>query len=142
VVPDVRLDAAYSVSSQRYVSWTPQSNATYSGKMIEQAPNTLGNVVATYTPSVLHGGRLAAEWVSVGRYAMDPQNTHRYGGYRIVNMHMNYQVRTDAELFVRVMNLTNRIYAEVASYDPFQKELFSPGNPRSVYAGARYTLTR
>ena len=44
------------------------------------------------------------------------------------------------ELFGRVMNLTNRNYAETATYtanDRVQPESYSPGNPRTVYAGVR-----
>jgi outer membrane receptor protein involved in Fe transport len=142
VLPVLRADVSYSVSRQRYVNWTPQSGVSYSGDLIEQAPSHLGDLLLSYSPAVLRGGRAALEWVEVGRYELDPQNTHQYGGYRVVNAHLNYQILSTAELFTRVVNLTNRNYAELASYDPFQLAQYSPGNPRTVYAGVRYRLVK
>lgn len=91
---------------------------------------------------MLGGGRLAAEWTHTGRYPMDPANTHEYGGHTIVALHANYFVRPEVELFARVMNLQDRAYAELASYDPFQKEQFTPGPPRTIYAGLQYRWSR
>jgi hypothetical protein len=51
-------------------------------------------------------------------------------------------VTHQAGIFARVTNLTNRNYAEVVTYDPFQKEQFTRAAPRMVYAGAHFTWTR
>jgi hypothetical protein len=37
-----------------------------------------------------------------------------------------------------VINVANRRYPELISYDAFQKDQFTPGVPRSVFAGVRY----
>jgi iron complex outermembrane recepter protein len=92
----------------------------------------------TYTPALLHGGRLAAEWTKTGSYAMDPANARAYGGYALVNLHANAFVRPGMELFVRAVNLAEKRYAEVVTYDAFQKEQFTPGTPRAIYAGAKW----
>jgi outer membrane receptor protein involved in Fe transport len=154
VVPTVRLDLAYAVTSQRYVSWTPQaarpaqgtrpavSAVDYSGKLIEQAPRDLANALVTWTPKRLKGGRVAGEWTYSGRYAMDPANTRFYGGYGVVNLHANVVVAPSVELFGRVTNIADRNYAELATFDPFQREQYTPGSPRMLYAGARYSWSR
>jgi outer membrane cobalamin receptor len=146
----LRLDVAWSVSRQKYVSWVPQAATpatatkaaqpavSFGGNLIEQAPSDLGNVLLTWTPRLLRGGRLAAEYSHAGRYAMDPQNTHFYGGHDLFTLHGNVNVRQNAELFARVVNVSNANYAEVATYNTFQKEQYNPGTPRSVYAGLRY----
>jgi outer membrane receptor protein involved in Fe transport len=137
---DLRADVAYSTSSQRYVTWTPRAGESYGGKLMEQAPKTLGNVLLTYAPSVLHGGRVSCEWVWVGSYQLDPQNTHTYDGYRLVNLHVAYKPLPSTELFVKALNLTNRNYSEVVSYDQFQGARYQAGSPRAVYAGVRLTM--
>ncbi|MEP7382380.1 MAG: TonB-dependent receptor [Gemmatimonadota bacterium] len=137
----LRLDAAYSSSSQRYVTWVipvGSSNKSYAGNTLEQAPHTLANLLLTWHPRSFHGGRLAAEWSSTGRYFMDAENTHAYGGFELWTLHGNYVVRGLGEVFARVTNLTNRRYAELVSYTAFNKEQFTPGNPRMVYAGLRW----
>src|SRR5688572_6979528 len=76
LLQDLRLDASYSNASQRYIEWIPRESANpaqrvdYSGNRIETAPHTLGNILLTYSPPALGGGRAAIEWTSVGSYAM------------------------------------------------------------------------
>ena len=142
----LRVDASWSIARQRYVEWTPQAATgtepavSYGGHAIEQAPRDLGNVLVTYTPRTLRGGRLALEWSKTGRYATDPANTHSYAGYDLVNLHGSAFVRHDVELFARVSNLLDRKYAELLVYDPFQRDQYTPGAPRSLFAGVRYAL--
>jgi iron complex outermembrane receptor protein len=143
---ELRLDAAYSVTNQRYVEWRPQDARTgadaidFSGNRVEQAPRDLGNVLLTYSPRMLRGGRLAAEYVSVGRYAADPANAFYYEGYGLFNLHANVFLAEKAELFARVTNLADKSYAELVAFDAFQRDQYTPGAPRSIYAGIRYTL--
>jgi iron complex outermembrane recepter protein len=147
---DLRLDLSYSLTDQRYVSWTPEAArpgtgesspvaaVDYSGNRIEQAPRDMGTLTLTYAPRVLNGGSLSTEATYLGPYAMDPLNTHYYAGHAIVHLRANYPITRRAELFARVINLLNRRYAELTSYDPFQKEQFNPGGPRCVFVGLQY----
>jgi outer membrane receptor protein involved in Fe transport len=144
----LRLDAAYSNASQRYIEWVPRESTTpsqrvdYSGNRIETAPQTLSNVLLTYSPAIFGGGRAAVEWTSVGSYATNPENTNFYGGYKVMNFHFNMMPMKNAEVFARVINITDRKYGEVVTYDAFQREQFTPGAPRSVFAGLRYSWQR
>ncbi|MFL5606992.1 MAG: TonB-dependent receptor [Gemmatimonadaceae bacterium] len=139
----LRLDASYSVSKQTYVEWTPQAATattpavTYSGNLIEDAPSDLASVLLGYEASVLRGSRVALEWSHTGGYATDPANTHRYGGYELLTLHLSGRVTPRTELFGRVSNLANRAYAELVTYDAFQKDQLTPGAPRMVYVGIK-----
>ncbi len=145
----LRVDLAGAVAQQEYVRWVPQEarpasgttpavpEVRYDGRTIEAAPARLGNALLTWTPGVLRGGRLAVEWTHTGRYWMDPANTHEYGGYDLVHLHANAQVTAGVELFARVINATDRNYAELAAFAPFTGAQLTPGTPRTVYAGAR-----
>jgi len=138
---ELRFDAAYSASKQTYEEWTiPVSgkNVSYAGKTIETAPHTLANLLFTYSPNVLNGGRIAVEWSKTGKYYGDPDNTQTYEGFDLWTLHGNYMIRNLGEFFVRVTNVTNEKYAEVATYNAFNKWQYTPGPPRSVYAGLRY----
>jgi outer membrane receptor protein involved in Fe transport len=141
ITSQVRFDAAYSTSKQTYEEWViPVSgkNVSYAGKTIEVAPHTLTNLLLTYSPNVLNGGRVAAEWSMTGQYYGDPENTQKYDGFDVVTLHGNYVIRNIGEFFVRVTNVTNEKYAEVATYNAFNKWQYTPGTPRSVFAGLRY----
>ena len=141
----VRLDASYAVSDQEYVDWVPtvgSRRVDYSGNAIEAAPEQLGNVMLTFSPSFLAGGRAAVEWSMVGRYWMDPDNTRRYAGHDLINLHLNYFVTPSAELFARLSNLTGERFAELATFDAVQGATYVPGAPRALFAGVRYNWQR
>jgi outer membrane cobalamin receptor len=142
---ELRFDAAYSTSKQTYEEWTiPVSgkNVSYAGKTIETSPHTLANLLLTYSPNVLNGGRFAVEWSKTGSYYGDPENTQTYEGFDLWALHGNYMIRNLGEFFVRVTNLTNEKYAEVATYNAFNTWQYTPGTPRSVFAGLRYNWQR
>jgi outer membrane receptor protein involved in Fe transport len=141
ITHDLRLDAVYSTSKQNYVEWVipvAGQNVSYAGKTIETAPHTLANLLLSYSPNVLNGGRFAVEWSKTGEYYGDPENTQMYRGFDLWALHGNYMVRNIGELFLRVTNLTNEKYAEVATYNAFNKWQYTPGTPRSVFLGLRY----
>jgi outer membrane receptor protein involved in Fe transport len=73
---------------------------------------------------------------------MDPANTHFYGGHGLLNAYVNYMPRADLELFARGVNLLGRDYAEVASWDAFQRDQLTPGAPRAIYGGVKYAWSR
>ncbi len=144
LTPSLRLDAAYSIAEHVYDAWVPQAATTerpavdYSGNLIEQAPRTLGSATLAWSPTLLRGGRLAVEWSHMGRYAQNAANDTFYEGHHLVGIHANAMVGPRAELFLKVTNLANTQYAELSSYDAFQKDTYTVGNPRMVYGGIRY----
>ena len=145
ITSQLRFDAAYSSSKQSYVEWViPVSgrNVSYAGKTIEVAPHTLANLLLTYSPNVLNGGRIAAEWSMTGKYYGDPENTQTYDGFDVFTLHGNYMIRNLGEFFIRVTNVTDEKYAEVATYNAFNRWQYTPGTPRSVFAGLRYNWQR
>ncbi len=133
----LRLDLAHSAASHRYVEWNPSTTSSFSGKLVAQAPRDMSNALVTWSAPALNGGRLALEWSHTGRYAEDPSNTVFYGGYELFNLHANVHVAR-GELFLRVMNLANRRFAELVSFDQFQRDQYTPGAPRSLFVGVRY----
>ncbi|HEX6599245.1 MAG TPA: TonB-dependent receptor [Gemmatimonadaceae bacterium] len=145
LTPSLRVDGSYSNAIQRYVTWVPQAatptkaGVSYSGNAIEAAPRDLADLMVSWQAPVLDGGRVALEWSHTGSYATDPANTHRYSGYELLNLMLDAHVGSRTELFGRVSNLANRTYAELVTYDQFQKTQLTPGGPRAVYLGVKTT---
>ena len=152
--PALRLDASWSVSEQRYVTYVPQAaqpargttaakpEVNYSGNRVEQAPRDLGNVHLAWSPKLLRGGRLGVEYNHTGRYAEDAANTHFYRGYDVFTLQANAFVLPNTEVYARATNLFDRRYAELVAYDPFQGAQYNPGSPRTVYAGVHVSWGR
>jgi outer membrane receptor protein involved in Fe transport len=153
LLPTLKLDLAWSVSDQRYVTYAPTPAISYAGLDVEQAPTQLGNALLTWSPRALRGGRLAAEWSHTGEYVAGyfldaqsrPVRPKSYGGHDVLHLHANAQLTRNVELFGRVLNLTDRNYAELASFtfnDRVQPDQYTPGAPRTVYAGLRYSWAK
>lgn len=131
-----QLALSYAVNKHTYEDWVVKGK-DYSGKEMASAPSNVANTRLTYTPALLHGGQIGAEWIHLGGYWMDDDNTHRYDGHDIYNLRLNYPMAEKLELYARVMNLSDVRYATASSYG-YGKSEYAPGMPRTFYAGINY----
>ncbi|HMB93071.1 MAG TPA: TonB-dependent receptor [Rhodothermales bacterium] len=141
-VHDLELRGSFSYAQHTYEEWRISATTDLSGNEIEVAPREVSNVSATYKPSFLPGSSLSLTWDHLGGYWMDPENSAKYGGYDVFSLHAAYDITRDISVFGRVINLTDELYAERATYNAFRGEEFAPGLPRTVYIGLQYNLSR
>lgn len=124
---------AYSYSKHTY-----DNDPTYGDNEMQAAPNHLANARIIYSPNYLHGLRIMPEWQYVGSYWMDDSHTvDEYNGYSIGNLKADYQYTKDLRVFTKVTNITDKKYAVSSSY-AYGKSDYTPGDPRSFYAGIEY----
>ena len=131
------LETALSWAKHTYQAWRPDSASDYSGHEIESAPHAIGNTSLTWRPRGTGGPRLALDWVHLGGYWLNAQNTERYAGHDLLGMQANWPVAGRVTLFSRIDNLTNVRYAEDAGWSAFRGRELAPGLPRTLYAGAQ-----
>jgi outer membrane receptor protein involved in Fe transport len=134
----LRLDGAISYAKHTYVEWRPRPGVDYTRNEMELAPRFLGNGRLSYRPPFLSSGLVALEWVKLGSYWMDPQNTHKYEGHDLFNLFATVPVTEHLEMSGRITNLADRRFAETSSFDAQQGERFRPGAPRQFFLGAQY----
>src|SRR5690606_18121919 len=110
-------------------------------KEMDGAPRHFTSGTLTYQPQQLNGGRIQFEYSGMGDYWLDPGNTMRFDGYDIFHLRASYVVARRAELFIRVMNLTDETYS-VQSFVGFGEIPWNanPGEYRSLYAGVQARL--
>ncbi len=136
----LRLDGALSYARHTYVQWQPRPGVRYTGNEMELAPRFVGNTRLSYRPPFLSSGLVAVEWVKLGSYWMDPENTHTYGGHDLFNVFATVPLMAHLELSGRVTNLADRRFAETSSFNAQQGERFRPGAPRQFFLGVQYRL--
>jgi outer membrane receptor protein involved in Fe transport len=134
-----RADVSYSRAKHTYVAWAPKTGVSYAGHEMENAPKSLFDGRLGWTR---RGATVTAEWQRVGGYWMDAENTHRYGGYSLVNLHASVPVAPQVELVGRMNNALDARWAEAAQYTVARGEEYAPGTPRSVFLGVQYRLGR
>jgi iron complex outermembrane recepter protein len=136
----LQLAVSYSYAEHFYEDWIQRvssSNVDFSGNEIQSAPRVIANTRITYKPAILNGGRAEIEWVHLGDYWMDQDNTGKYDGHDLYNLRFNHRMDKQLNLFARVINVTDERYATAASISRGNNE-FAPGMPRTLYAGVDY----
>ncbi len=141
ITSELRADVALTFARHQYEKWRPSSELDFSGKEMNAAPRRMVNGTLTWEPRVMNGGRVQLEWMGMGSYLLDPTASFRFDGYEVLNLRASYVVADHAELFVRVMNVTDETYAVEAftGYGPIPWTA-NPGEYRSLYAGVKAGL--
>jgi len=81
--------------------------------------------------------RVELECVHLGDYWMDQSNTGKYDGHDIYHLRFNHRMDKQLNIFARVINVTDELYATAASISRGNNE-FALGMPRTLYAGVDY----
>ena len=136
---NINLSTAYTQAKHEF-----DQHEKYSGNEMTMAPDYIANVRLRYQPSFLSELTSMLEVQSIGEYWLDDANSQDdegkdrvYGGYTVVNLKARYQVSKKLALHARVLNLTDKEYAQEASYR-YGKTKYSPGAPRTFYVGLNY----
>ena len=136
IISKLQLDMAVSYARHRYRQWIT-STVDYSGNEIEAAPRLLANLRLTWQP--VKGTQAQLEWIELGSYYLEATNLQgKYDGHRLFNARISTQLDQYWSCFARVTNLTDKRYADSASYSS-SMAMYSPGLPRAVYMGVQRT---
>jgi iron complex outermembrane recepter protein len=124
---------SYAYSQHKFGEDDPD----YAGKEEEAAPNHITNAQLIMTPESVNGLKVVAEVQAVSSYFMDNDNTKEYEGYIIGNIKAFYKLNKAWSFMARVTNITDKIYAEKASF-AYGKEKYTPAGPREFLLSATY----
>jgi len=108
-------------------------NTVTKGTSIPNAPHSLANARLGYR--FLASTRAELEWVHMGSYFTDNANIHSYGGHDLFNLRLTSKLSQSFSLHAKVMNLTDRAYADRASVTTTGVDEYFPGAPRTFLVG-------
>lgn len=137
-INEVEISTALSYAAHKYKTYKVSSTTDFSGREIPQAPRTIVNTRLDYKPALLNGGLMEIEWVKLGKYWMDDANTETYRGHDLFNARTVYRISKQWEMYVKVINIADKLYAERASKSGSDAAQFAPGQPRTFFAGLNY----
>jgi len=138
VTQQVSLSGNVSFARHRYNFDYVSNGINLKGREIDTAPNEFGSLQVTWRPA--KNITMEMEWVHMGRYFLDPENLYQYGGHDYFNMRGFVDISDHIRFSFRLMNLTNRKYAERADYTVFSGPRYFPARPRSLYLGVSATF--
>lgn len=119
------IEAVVNYVEHSYENSRLSGGVDIKGKDIDTAPHQFGNLRLNWraTPSI----DTELEWVMMGKYYTNPENTAEYGGHNLINVRGQYQVNEDFSFSLNLMNLTNERYAERADWTSFTGDRYFPG---------------
>lgn len=105
-----------------------------SGDDVDSAPRWIWNARATWRP--VADVSLELEWVHMGEYFTNAENTARYPGHDVLNLRGELSLEEGIALFAALRNPTNTDYAERADF-AFGNDRYFPGEDRGINLGLR-----
>ena len=109
-------------------------NTVTKGSDMPEAPHTVANTRLGYSPAP--GIRAELEWVHMGAYYLDNADTHSYSGHELLNLRASAKLTDWLSLHGKIINLTDRPYADRAAITTTGVNEYFPGAPLTVIGGA------
>ncbi len=133
-----RLAAA--LADHEYASDQLSGGVNINGNEVDTAPSSLLNTAIVWQLSDAISTEV--ELQHVGSYFLEPENQRSYPGHQVVNMRLQYALSPSVTASARVLNVTDKRYAERADFTGFTGERYFPGASRSLFLGLRYDFGR
>lgn len=110
------------------------SRQSIKGNEIDTAPRHMGSAQLGWQAD--NGASAELEWVHLGNYFLNPENSAEYAGHNLLNLRTRFPLSETALLSIQLLNLTDEDYAERADFG-FGNYRYFVGEPRSVFASIR-----
>lgn len=132
------LRGTVNLASHTVENSEDSNGADLKGNDVDGAPNVFGNVHLQWRPN----SQLLAEleWVNMGDYYTNPENTASYEGHDLLNLRTQYQVNDAINISLSVLNLTDVEYAERADWTTFTGGRYFPGEPARAFVAVTWNF--
>jgi outer membrane receptor protein involved in Fe transport len=124
-----------TIASHTYDNSLTLSLEDIKGNEIDTAPQHMGSMQVGW-----HNGqakKIELEWVHLGNYHVNPENTAEYKGHNLLNLRASTTINKQWTMSARILNIANEDYAERADFG-FGSYRYFVGEPRSVFVSLKY----
>ncbi|MCV2886298.1 TonB-dependent receptor [Aestuariibacter sp. AA17] len=124
-----------TLAKHRYDNSLMLSRTVINGNEIDTAPEHIASVALG--KKWKHGHTFELEWLHMGNYYLNPENTAEYAGHNVFNLRSTLRIAPELNLHLSVLNLLDKDYAERADF-AFGNERYFVGEPRSLFVGIQW----
>ncbi len=132
------LNTVFNMALHTYENSEISGGIDIKGNNVDTAPNVFGNLRLTWRPTPTLLAEL--EWVNMGDYYTNPENTADYEGHDLANLRMQYQYSEDINLSLNLLNITDVQYAERADWTSFTGDRYFPGEPARAFFAVNWNF--
>lgn len=135
---ELTLHAVSNYAKHTYEHSQLSGGIDIQGNEVDTAPNFWGNYRLTWQASPAL--RAEVEWVNMGEYFTNPENTASYEGHDIFNIRAQYEASEDWTWSVVVLNVLDDFYAERADWTTFTGDRYFVGQPARAFIAATWNF--
>ncbi len=130
------VSASYAEHTYDFDSAIAGGEPIEKGNQVDTAPRWLANGRWIWAPTSAIDTEL--ELVYVGKHYINASNTAEYEGHLVANLRGRFALNDSLSLHARIVNLTDRQYADRADFTQFNPlgYRYFPAMPRQFYLGA------
>ncbi|MFT6407921.1 MAG: outer membrane receptor protein involved in Fe transport [Arenicella sp.] len=125
-----------SFAEHEYTSDLIVGDRNFNGNSVDTAPEFFGSLFLSWQANPKASVEMEVQRIS--SYFLDPSNDSEYEGHTLLNARADYALDDRWAFGLRLLNVTDQRYAERADFTSFTDERYFPGQPRSMFAEARY----
>ena len=129
------VNANGTIANHKYDSPLTLSRVNIQGNEIDTAPQHMGSMQFGWKNE--QGKQIELEWMHLGNYYANPENTAEYSGHNLLNLRASVDINEQLSVSARLLNLTDEDYAERADF-AFGSYRYFVGEPRAVFFSLRY----
>jgi iron complex outermembrane recepter protein len=128
----------FNIVDHTYDNDQLSGNININGNKVDTAPDTFGNFRIQWQPTPQISTEL--EWVNMGEYWEDPENLNEYEGHNLLNLRTAWNINSDVNIALNILNLTDIEYAERADWTSFGGKRYFPGEPVRAFLSVNWSL--
>ena len=106
------------------------------GNEIDTAPGFFGDLRLLWR--ITEASELELQASKMGSYYLEPGNLFEYPGHTVYHLRGQIRINDQWRAFARILNITDRRYADRADFTGFTGQRYFPGAPRSIFAGLEW----
>lgn len=130
------MRGAVNLASHTVENSEDSNGANLKGNDVDGAPKLFGNLHLQWRPSSSLLAEL--EWVNMGKYYTNPENTASYEGHDLLNLRAQYQVTNAVNISLNLLNITDVEYAERADWTTFTGDRYFTGEPVRAFLAVNW----
>lgn len=124
-----------TLAQHEYDNAITLSRENIKGNEIDTAPEHMGSMQLGWQSN--QASKAELEWVHLGNYYLNPENSAEYAGHNLVNLTLSTMINNQWSFSARLLNVTDEDYAERADFG-FGSYRYFVGEPRSLFVSMRY----
>ncbi|MBT5031168.1 MAG: TonB-dependent receptor [Proteobacteria bacterium] len=133
---NIEISGTLNFAQHEYRNNAAAGSEPIKGNEIDTAPGFFGDLRLLW--KITETSELELQASNMGSYYMEPDNRFEYAGHTVYHLRGQMRIGDQWRAFARIVNVTDRRYADRADFTGFTGQRYFPGAPRSIFAGLEW----